>query len=754
MRATIPPEGLSGERLREARATDLKDVINLVMNALREQRALDTYPEAFYPDRLVIRKGGRYYAIPYTVGDDNAVGFGDETEVVAEHRPVAMREAVFIEAVGEAGAGRWLIRVIRAGLSGNRNFYPDAVLREAAPLFEGARVFVKSDDEHLKGAGKDVRNLIGGLTRPRFVEGATPDSGEIQAELTLIRPDGDTAVQLREAHARGLAGLFGFSIDVSGTTRSEMREGRKVRVARRITKVSSVDLIVEPGAGGELIRLVEAQAPEHDPEEDSDVKLRERMIEAIQAKRPDYTGDDVTDEQLEADYREALAPTPQARTCTADPAALTAVRMVECRLLARETIQAAKLPQPAKERLLARFVEAKEIFDKAEVDRAIDDERSYLARFTEAGKPVIPFDDAPQVEDRSEKIAGMLDAFFDPAHQDHRAFGSFREAYIEITGDRYVTGELKACDRSRMAESLGVMREALTSASWADALGDSITRRMQQVYQGETDLQTWRRVARVTRVNDFRTQERFRIGGYGNLPAVAQGAAYAALTSPGDDKATYAVSKRGGTETITIEMVANDDVGAIRQIPVELALAAGNTLYEFAFDFFRTNPAIWDGAALYHASHANLFTAALDATSFAAHRLAMSTQTRAGSGKRLGLQPRTLLVPFELQEAAFNLFVRNQNLDKTFVQSVNPEVIVPAYWTDANDWVTVADPMRQAALEIGFLNGQEEPELFVQDMPNVGSLFSNDQITYKIRHIYGGAVPVDGEKATTKAVVI
>jgi hypothetical protein len=25
-------------------------------------------------------------------------------------------------------------------------------------------------------------------------------------------------------------------------------------------------------------------------------------------------------------------------------------------------------------------------------------------------------------------------------------------------------------------------------------------------------------------------------------------------------------------------------------------------------------------------------------------------------------------------------------------------------------------------------------------MPNVGSMFNNDQLTYKIRHIYGGAV--------------
>lgn len=358
-----------------------------------------------------------------------------------------------------------------------------------------------------------------------------------------------------------------------------------------------------------------------------------------------------------------------------------------------------------------------------------------------------------RVEDRSVRIGEMLNAFFDPAHKDHRSVQSFKEAYIEITGDRYVTGRLADCDRSRLRESLGRFSEALDSTSWADALGNSITRRMQQVYEGQTDLQAWRRVATVGRVNDFRTQERMRIGGYGNLPAVAEGGAYAALTSPGDDKATYAITKRGGTETVTREMILNDDVNAIRRIPVELALAAGNTLSEFVFDFFRTNPVIYDGVALYHATHGNLFSAAIDATSFAAHRQAMVKQVRAGSGKRLGVGPAAVLVPFELQEQAYNLFIRNQNLDKTFVQNINPEVIVVPYWADATDWVTVAAPNVLPVLEIGFMNGQEQPELFVQDLPNVGSMFSNDKTTYKIRHEYGGTVLVDGEKGTTKAVV-
>jgi len=338
----------------------------------------------------------------------------------------------------------------------------------------------------------------------------------------------------------------------------------------------------------------------------------------------------------------------------------------------------------------------------------------------------------------------MLDDFFSPSP---KSFRSFRECYVAITGDKGITGRVNECDAVRM-------REALDTSSWQEVLGSSIARRLQQIYAGMTDLQAWRKVVKVGDVNDFRTQNLVSYGGYGNLPIVAQGGAYTPLTSPPDGNASYAVTKRGGLESVTLEMIKNDDVRAIARIPQELALAAANTLYEFVFDFYRTNPTCtYDSVALYHASHANLFTAALSATEYETHRQAMVKQTRTGSAKRLGVSPSFLLVPFELEKAAFDLFHRDTNLDETFVQSQKPQVIVPAYWTDANDWCTVADPTRLPCVEIGFLDGQEEPELFMQDSPTVGSLFSNDQVTYKIRHIYGGTIDVDGHKATTKAVV-
>jgi hypothetical protein len=313
-----------------------------------------------------------------------------------------------------------------------------------------------------------------------------------------------------------------------------------------------------------------------------------------------------------------------------------------------------------------------------------------------------------------------------------------------MTGDSGVTGLLQNCDPRRLREALGgeeAFREAISASTFANVLGNSITRAMVRDYQSMESYNDWQDLVDVVPVNNFRTQERTRMGGYGNLPAVAENAAYTALTSPSDEKSTYAVTKRGGKETISIETIANDDVGAIRKIPQRLAVAAKRTLYEFILDFMRSNPTVYDASALFHAvNHANLGSAALSAAAFSAARLAVKQQAEAGSAKKLGLVLKHLYVPAELEETAFDLFVRNTNLDESFVQSRKPKVHVVDYWTDTNNWFATADKMETPLIELGFYNGNEDPELFVQDLPTQGSLFNQDQIVYKIRHIYGGAV--------------
>jgi hypothetical protein len=359
-----------------------------------------------------------------------------------------------------------------------------------------------------------------------------------------------------------------------------------------------------------------------------------------------------------------------------------------------------------------------------------------------------------------EKKIEALDNFFKSDFE--HGYRSFKQAFVDITG-RHPRNFDEDFNRTIMAESVGPFdsgvraQESLSSSSWNLVLGDSITRRMVAEY-GQPSLQTWRNVvSSIAPVNDFRTQRIERIGGYGTLPAVAQAAAYVALTSPTNEEVTYTPTKRGGLEDLTLEMIANDDVRAISKIPVKLGLAAAQTLYRFVWDFLRANAAIYDALALFHATHNNdlvVTPPALSQTSLSTIRAKMRAQTAYGdTSDILSLVPRTLVVPASLEEIAYQLTRSvvavpatpagpsdtpniHQNMDFIVVDYFPGATGTPA----SNWWFVVADPALCPTIEIGFYQGRDTPELFTQSDPSQGSVFSNDKVTYKIRHIYSGAV--------------
>ena len=251
-------------------------------------------------------------------------------------------------------------------------------------------------------------------------------------------------------------------------------------------------------------------------------------------------------------------------------------------------------------------------------------------------------------------------------------------------------------------------------------------------------------------IADFRTQRIDRVGGYGVLPVVAEGAPYQPLTSPGNEEVTYAIEKKGGTEDITLEMIANDDVRAIASIPRKLGLAAARTLYKFVWDILTSTANVYDGHQLFDsANHANTDTgAALSQSTLSTARRKMRKQAAFGdSVDVLSTTPRYLVVPSELEEIAFQLCTSAVAIPSTpagptdtpnIHQGLQPIVI--DYYTDPNDWFTIADPAMIPTIEVGFYQGRQEPELFTQADPTVGSVFNSDTLTYKIRHIYKGAV--------------
>jgi hypothetical protein len=768
--AAYSPLGVIGsEAIKEAFNGDLRQLQDLLVGKIKKVLELSgdddwwPYIRALFPDFIVVEmKDGKLMKYPYEAdGTDVMLGMPSEVMLSYEDVKEASAEGTggispigsFMEANGEAGS-TYKIRIIRAGKSLNNAYYPDTVLREAVSLFNGVRVFAKSDAEHLAGQGKDINKLIGVIDDVQFVEGVSTDTGELQGTLKLIEPEGEIGTKIYEAWARSLTSLFGFSIDAHAKIKKKNVAGTVIREAIKFTKVTSVDLIVEPGAGGEIINLLEAKK--------ETVMDRDAIVALLEAKGLLKSGeaDGMTDAQLAERLTEAVGSADQEQDLTneqpsgqqagnqggADTGSVeTIMEAVQLNADMRAAVNRSALPEAGQERVIESFA-GRTDYTPGDVTSAITNELQYLGLADDSGNVQgMGARSGIIVGDSNLNAAQMFEAFLDPSHENHRHARSIRQIYTAITGDINISGRIENCDASRMREAFagaevndGFMREAISTGTFANVLSSQMHRRMISQYQAQDRYDAWRDVVTIGTASDYRDKHTTIFGGYGDLPGVAQRGDYNPLQTPTDQKASFSVSKRGGTESISIETIANDDVMLVRQIPIKLAMAAKRTLSKFVFDLIETNPSIYDGENLISAAHNNLHTAAFGANSLEAMRIAMLHQTEISSDARLSIPARTLLVPDVMQRAAVDLFRRDTENDPKFVSMLNYDIVPVWYWEDPNNFYLLADKDESPVIEIAFKSGEEDPLLYIQDDPKNGSLFSNDVITWKIKHTYGG----------------
>ena len=487
-------------------------------------------------------------------------------------------------------------------------------------------------------------------------------------------------------------------------------------------------MVYDPAAGGNFIKMAAAiknkeiiMTDEEKTKAEDERKEREKA-DAILAAKQKVLDDQIKATQILADQLKASAEASQRILC--------ATRLD---YLLRESA----LPDPIVEKLRASYKD--KVFTDEELKATIKIEKEVLDKIV--ASTISGVGGIRMGQDDQDKRVKMFEDFYDGKVQ------SFKAVYINYTGDETLSGLKKNCKR---------LLASMDSTSLSLVLQDAMNKKMVKEYGASAYNKDWKKVATSVPRFDFRTNHITRMGGYGDLPTVAQGAAYTAATSPTDEEATYAMVKRGYTEDITWEMLRNDDVGSIRKIPIKVATACARQLYEFVFAFIADNPNIYTGAAFFTSGKSNLGTAALDATALNTRRRLLIGRTELSSGKKIGIPAKYLIVPTALDKTAYDLIAtaRNSDFDPTsadFVRTLDMELIVVHPWTDANNWFLAPSLSDVECIEIGFLDGNENPEFFVQDQETVGTMFTHDKITFKWRHLYNGAViddKMDGNLVT------
>lgn len=674
----------------------------------------------------------------------------------------------------DATGEKWEIALFKFGESKRppHFVYTREAIQKSRAVLEAIPVYANSvadDFGHKKTNEKVVRDKVGIITDVHETE--------VEALGTLHwLPSGFwLRDNLSFTEQKNLPKPYELSIDASGTARQADYNGNKRPHVESFARMA-LDVVEKGAAGGRFVRMVAS----HNQQQGETLMNKEQLIALLKesfagfvtAKKIDFEAS--TDEQLVVLLKEAATWKPEPpkpkkedppkveldveqfealkESANANAEKLAEMELRYCASILEAALTESRLPKVLQENLRADFKD--KVFDRKDLDVSIKRTRETYAKLTE-GMPVSHGLDIRGGMDSHDKARLGIEAFFmlspnrpqpqkdekelRESYKTTPPYRSIRQAYVDYTGDVDVTG---------LKDPSARMSESLLTSDFAQVVADALNKRMVRDYP-LLGLDSWREWVDIVPLKDFKTQHVIRYGGYGNLPTRPERGAYQPLTSPTDEEATYVALTKGGTEDLTRELIMNDDVGAVSKIPQRMVKAAAQTLHEYVYEFITvaTNATVYDSVALYYARSAgtNFNNTALgtDGSGPAAARLAMAKYADMSSAKRLGIRMGMICVPPDLEASAYTgitLAYGVYNNVPTFVQAQQYKVIVVPYWTDAADYVCIARREDVVGMELGFINGQEMPEIMVSDLLNAGGWFTNDVITYKIRHQYGGAI--------------
>jgi len=202
------------------------------------------------------------------------------------------------------------------------------------------------------------------------------------------------------------------------------------------------------------------------------------------------------------------------------------------------------------------------------------------------------------VADEQEKLFCAFDLMFDdnaPIPEKFKGkvegFTSLKEAYRTAQPeDPKVTGITRRDSRvPRLRESEGsvFLREAITTSDFSYLLGTSMEKKLVRDYKLVPFL--FAPITTEVGIDNFKLQERIRLGGYSTLPTISDDAAYTDLYEPKDEEATYTATKKGGYVSVSRNTIKNDDLGWVRKIPGKLAKAGKKSLERVIINLLLAN---------------------------------------------------------------------------------------------------------------------------------------------------------------------
>ena len=629
------------------------------------------------------------------------------------------------------------VTVIKAGKSLNRRNYSETVLARDYSVFENCLSYFGHLDPLEQS---DPTKVCGTIKSVRYDQASKSVKGDLHYD-EASKPMIEKAERLKDR--------VGLSISTALDGKYIYGDDPYFEVTQLIkTKFTSVDVVVNPAAGGKVFESAIDMEEIMDPNEIVKGMTIEQLLEA----RPDMKEHFATESEAAKKAAEAEASKKEPLKVINEAELRESVVKDLTEKFAREAavnavIDGANLPKDVVEHLKSKCVGPEFTVDV--VQKEVDIFKSLAAKASESiqvGRITIGLE--PQ-----DKRQIAMDCLFGVPPKDKQGikpFRGIREAYISFTGDVDVTGELA--------------RESLYSTDLVNALGVSMNKKLIEDYKAQD--YGWRLFCTTGSAPDFKTQNRIRIGYLGDISQIAGPGGvdvptYDELANYTDEQATFAIRQFGNKFTLSRKLIINDDMDTIIKVTGRLGRAANRTLAKLVFGMLETG----NGASIYTvdglaffaltATRAGVFSdatgnlgaAALAAEAIQARMLIMEQAMEPNSGENIGLQVRpdnTVLITHSSQRwvadginhaAQATGVAAYAALDGYWGQN-NERIVASPLLTTAADWYLAFTKEEIEWMQVNFLQGREEPELFLADNPVVGATFDFDQWTYKLRHEY------------------
>lgn len=255
---------------------------------------------------------------------------------------------------------------------------------------------------------------------------------------------------------------------------------------------------------------------------------------------------------------------------------------------------------------------------------------------------------------------------------------------------------------------------------------------------------TWSQFCITGSVMDFRPHNRYRMGTFGGLSTVNEGAEFP--NKPIGDGTVNPISAqtKGNIIAITRQAIINDDMDAFSRLAGMFGRAARLSIELDVYALLAQNsgngPTMSDGNALFSSAHGNLTTgAALGSAALDLDRQALAKQTDISGNEILDLRPAVLLLGIGQGAVARQIIQSQYDYDVTGkFQIANRVLGLVGNIIDSPRIATTrrylfAEPGIAPTIEVAFLQGQQSPYMESQ----LG--WRIDATEWKIRLDYGVA---------------